>query len=186
MVGLGQRRPVARSSAPDTDLAGDPERGAARRQGDLRAERAGSGPATRKLDEARSTALQPLQTHARADAAPLPARPVHPGAGGDLPVRPRLPGRQQDPHHHQRPGRRRADLGFDTLPAPRTNSVARSAGRPRRWCSRWSPASPCPRRCRPVRPPGPALPHLRRPGAVVVRSTSFAERSLSRRCRKGG
>ena len=48
----------------------------------------------RALDEERSTELQPLHHPAggrrRAD---LPDGRVHPGAGGDLPVRPRLPGR---------------------------------------------------------------------------------------------
>jgi predicted acyl esterase len=84
----------------------------------------------RKLDEARSTELQPLLTMREADAAPLPA-------GEFSPVRVEI-----YPFAHvfrpgskirlvlTAPGGDRIAWAFDTLPGTQTNEIARSAGRP--------------------------------------------------------
>jgi putative CocE/NonD family hydrolase len=129
MAGTGSVDLWLRSSAADTDLQVTltevrPDGKEVRVQsGWLRA-------SVRKLDTARSTALQPLPTMVEADAAPLPAGAFTPvrvqiypfahtfRAGSRIRVVLSAPGGDQNP------------WTFDTLPGTQTNEVARSVDRP--------------------------------------------------------
>ena len=111
-------------------------------------------------------------------------RRVHPGARRDLPVRPRVPGRQQGPADHHRARWRPHLLGLRHAAGTPTNEIARSVGRPS------SIALPRgPERLGADRPSGlpgparPAVPHLRgaHPACFLIISASTAPPFLTRR-----
>ena len=93
-------------------LPGHAQRGPPRRQRDLRAERLAQGLAPQALCTKRSTALDPVPTHLKKDAAPLSKLPLRAGARADLPSGARVPRRLAD--QGDRPGSRRrpAALGL--------------------------------------------------------------------------
>ena len=68
-----QRRPLGAVVEARRRPRGDDQRGAPRRQGDLRAERVAAGQPARASTTAASTDLLPVQTHTKADVEPLPA-----------------------------------------------------------------------------------------------------------------
>jgi predicted acyl esterase len=129
MIGSGSVDLWLRSDAPDTDL----QVTLAEVRPDGKEYLVQSGwmrASVRKVDEVRSTELQPLLTQKEADAAPLPA-------GQFSPVRVEI-----YPFAHvfragskvrliiTAPGGDRIAWSFDTLPGTQVNEIARSAGRP--------------------------------------------------------
>lgn len=129
MIGSGSVDLWLRSSAPETDLQVTLTE--VRPDGkEMYVQSGWLRTTVRKVDEARSTDLQPLLTMREEDAAPLPA-------GEFTPVRVEI-----YPFGHvfregsqirvivTAPGGDRIAWAFDTLPATQTNEVARSVGRP--------------------------------------------------------
>ena len=120
----------------------------------------------RKLDAARSTALDPVPTHLKGDAAPLPAGDVLARARADLPGRPRVPCGLAHPRDGRGVGGDRPRWDFATVDdGSTTNTVALggpygSSSCCRSWRERRRTARRCPRppRCAASRT-GPTPPH---------------------------
>ena len=181
-----QRRPVGAGHDARRRLRGDDQRGASRRQGDLRAERL----AARQPAGARRAGV---------DRAPPGADPrsgrrgaaaeglADPGAGSAVPLRPRVPGRLAHPHRGAAARRQPAGVGVrrassDRAPSP--TDRARRALR-RRSCCRWSAGVDVTHRAAGVQhAPRSAVPQLRSPREPE--QLAQQSRRLRRRGLRGG